>query len=186
MNSIDEEEILKRAKAQVLKNAIPFLIFFLFFLFSILMIDGFAYNPATGFVSLEEHKYLHNLIEMPIVGIVFVLGVIMVLMGIVRGYFFYEKCASKAIWISGLGTILTVFALLLISGLNNTCFYPSIYDLQSSLTIQNSSSSEYTLTAMSYVSLIIPFVIAYIWYAWKSLNNKKITAQEMEDDTHAY
>jgi len=186
MNSIDETEILKRAKAQVLKNAIPFLIFFLFFLFSILMINGAAYNPISGLVTMEEHKYLHNLIEMPIVGVLFVLGVLLVLLGIVRGYYFYEKCASKAIWISGLGTILAVFALFLIAGLNNTCFYPSTYDLQSSLTIQNASSSEYTLTAMSYVSLIIPFVIAYIWYAWKALNKNKITPQEMEDDTHAY
>jgi len=186
MNSIDEKEILTRAKAQVLNNAIPFLVFFLFFLFSILIIDGFAYNPSTGFVSMEEHKYLHNLIEMPIVGIIFMLGVLLVLMGIIRGYFFYEKCASKAIWISGLGTVLTVFALFLIAGLNNTCFYPSTYDLQSSLTIQNASSSEYTLTTMSYVSLIIPFVMAYIWYAWKALNKKKITQDEMENDTHAY
>jgi len=169
MNSIDEKEILGRAKRQILVNAIPFLVFFLFFLFSILMIDGFAYNPSTGFVSMEEYKYFHNLIEMPVVGIIFVLGVLLVIMGIIRGYFFYEKCAGKAIWISGLGTILTVFALFLIAGLNNTCFYPSTYDLQSSLTIQNASSSKYTLTTMSYVSLIIPLVIGYIWYAWRAL-----------------
>jgi len=186
MNSIDEKEILGRAKKQILVNAIPFLVFFLFFLFSILMIDGFAYNPSTGFVSMEEYKYFHNLIEMPVVGIIFVLGVLLVIMGIIRGYFFYEKCAGKAIWISGLGTILTVFALFLIAGLNNTCFYPSTYDLQSSLTIQNASSSKYTLTTMSYVSLIIPLVIAYIWYAWRSLNKKKITHEEMENDNHAY
>ncbi len=186
LNSIHEKEIHERAKQQILKNAIPFLVFFLFFLISILMIDGFAYNPANGLVTMEELKYLHNLIEMPIVGILFVFGVLLVLMGIVRGYFFYEKCASKAIWISGLGTILTVFALFLIAGLNNTCFYPSTYDLQSSLTIQNASSSEYTLTVMSYVSLMIPIVIAYIWYAWRALNKKKITQEEMENDSHAY
>ncbi|MFK5856440.1 MAG: cytochrome d ubiquinol oxidase subunit II [Bacteroidota bacterium] len=186
MNSIDDTEILERAKKQIIKNTIPFLIFFLFFLFSILIIDGYAYDPVTGFVSMEEHKYFHNLIEMPIVGIIFILGILLVLLGIIRGYFFFEKCAGKAIWISGLGTILTVFALFLIAGLNNTCFYPSSYDLQSSLTIQNASSSKYTLTAMSYVSLIIPFVIGYIWYAWKSLNKNKITQDEMENDSHAY
>ena len=186
INSVDEKEILRRAKKQIIINATPFLVFFLFFLFSILMIDGFAYNPSTGFVSMEEHKYLHNLIEIPIVGIIFMLGVLLVLMGIIRGYFFYEKCSGKAIWISGLGTILTVFALFLIAGLNNTCFYPSTYELQSSLTIQNASSSNYTLITMSYVSLIIPFVIGYIWFAWRALNKKKITQEEMENDSHAY
>lgn len=186
MNNIDDNEILKHSRKQIIMNAVPFLVFFLFFVISIIIIDGFAYNPISGIVSMEEHKYLHNLIDMPIVGVIFILGVLLVLMGIIRGYFFYEKCASKAIWVSGLGTILTVFALFLIAGLNNTCFYPSSYELQSSLTIQNASSSKYTLTAMSYVSLIIPFVIAYIWYAWRAMNKKKITQEEMENDKHAY
>jgi len=184
--SIDDKEILVRAKKQILTNAIPFLVFFLFFVINILIIDGAAYNSTTGVVSMEPHKYLNNLIEMPVVGILFVLGVLFVLLGIIRSYFFFDKCGNKGIWISGLGTILTVFTLLLITGYNNTCFYPSTYDIQSSLTIQNASSSQYTLTAMSYVSLIIPFVIAYIWYAWKSLTNKKITQGEMENDSHAY
>ncbi len=144
------------------------------FLFSIILIDGFAYNSSTGVVSMEEHKYLNNLLEMPIVAIIFLLGVVMVLLGIIRGYFFYDKCKDKAIWISGIGTILTVFGLLLLVGYNNTCFYPSTYDLQSSLTIENASSSKYTLTAMAYVSLLVPFVIAYIWYAWSALNKKKL------------
>ena len=186
MNSVDNNEILTRAKKQVITNAIPFLIFFLFFLFSIILIDGFAYNSSTGVVSMEEHKYLNNLLEMPIVAIIFLLGVVMVLLGIIRGYFFYDKCKDKAIWISGIGTILTVFGLLLLVGYNNTCFYPSTYDLQSSLTIENASSSKYTLTAMAYVSLLVPFVIAYIWYAWSALNKKKITKEEMENDSHAY
>jgi cytochrome d ubiquinol oxidase subunit II len=186
MNSVDNNEILTRAKKQVITNAIPFLIFFLFFLFSIILIDGFAYDSSTGVVSMEEHKYLNNLLEMPIVAIIFLLGVVMVLLGIIRGYFFYDKCKDKAIWISGIGTILTVFGLLLLVGYNNTCFYPSTYDLQSSLTIENASSSKYTLTAMAYVSLLVPFVIAYIWYAWSALNKKKITNEEMENDSHAY
>ena len=186
INSVNEKQILIRAKQQIIINAIPFLVFFLFFVFSILIMDGFAYNPDTKIVTMEHHKYFFNLIEMPIVGIMFVLGVLFVLMGIIRGYFFYEKCGTKAIWISGVGTVLTVFALLLITGLNNTCFYPSTFALQSSLTIQNASSSQYTLTAMSYVSLIIPVVIAYIWYAWRAMNKTKITEEEMKDDTHAY
>ena len=185
MNSIDNKEIFSNSRKQIIVNAIPFLFFFLFFIISILLIDGFAYN-SDGIVSMQPHKYFLNLVEMPLVGIIFILGVLLVLMGIVRGYFFHKKCSGHAIWISGIGTILTVFALLLIAGYNNTCFYPSYYDLQSSLTIQNASSSKYTLTAMSYVSLIIPFVIAYIWYAWKSLNKNKITSDEMENDNHAY
>ncbi|MBC8319719.1 MAG: cytochrome d ubiquinol oxidase subunit II [Bacteroidetes bacterium] len=186
MNSVDDKQLLDRVKKQLLLNAIPFLVFFLFFLISILLIDGFAYNLITKVVTMQENKYLLNFIEMPIVAIVFLVGVIGVLTGIIRGYFYYEKCGSIAIWITGPGTILTVFALLLVSGFNNTCFYPSTYDLQSSLTIENASSSKYTLTAMSYVSLLVPVVIAYIWYAWSALNKKKITKEEMENDSHAY
>ncbi|NQU35760.1 MAG: cytochrome d ubiquinol oxidase subunit II [Bacteroidetes bacterium] len=186
INSIDDTAILKRAKKQLITNAIPFLAIFLFFLASIIIIDGFAYNPVNGKVSMEAHKYLLNLWEMPVVGVIFLAGVVAVIFGIIKGYFYFEKCGDKAIWITGGGTILTVFALFLIAGFNNTCFYPSTYDLQSSLTIQNASSSNYTLVAMSYVSLIVPFVIAYIWYAWSALNKKKITEDEMEKDTHAY
>ncbi len=186
MNSINNAEILKLSKKQVLLNAIPFLIFFLFFLFNILLMSGFTYNPISHVVTMENFKYFNNLIEMPVVGIIFIVGVILVLTGMIRVSFFDGKCNSKAIWVSGFGTILTIFTLLLIAGLNNTCFYPSTYNIQNSLTIQNASSSKYTLTVMSYVSLIIPFVIAYIWYAWRSLNNNKITQHEMENDLHAY
>jgi cytochrome d ubiquinol oxidase subunit II len=124
---------------------------------------------------------------MPVVLIIFLLGVIAVLLGIARPLMAFEKCHTKGIWQAGIGTILTVFALFLVAGFNNTAFYPSITDINSSLTIENASSSEYTLTAMSYVSLMVPFVIAYIWYAWKAISNKKITAEEMdEEDTHIY
>lgn len=186
INSIDNKEILYRVKKQLLINAIPFLIFFLFFILSIIMINGFAYNPETGIVRLEEHKYLNNFLEMPIVGLIFLVGVFAVVIGIIRGYFFFDKHGSSSIWFTGSGTILTVFSLFLIAAYNNTCFYPSTYDFQSSLTINNASSSKYTLTALSYVSLIVPFVIAYIWYAWRLLNKKKITQEEMEHDSHAY
>ncbi len=185
-NNVDDETILARARKKLLPNAIPFVFFFLFFLINILLIDGFAYDPVTGVVHMEPYKYFNNLLEMPVNTVILLVGVLAVLLGIVRAGFFYDKCGTKGIWISGIGTVLTVFALFLLVGLNNTCFYPSTADLQSSLTIQNASSSVYTLVAMSYVSLLVPFVLAYIWYAWRSLNKKPITAKEMEDDTHAY
>ena len=186
MNNISDETLFERSRKAILKNAIPFLIFFLFFLINILVITGFNYDPATKVVNMESFKYLHNLLAMPAVLIILLIGVVLVLWGIIRGAFFAEKCGRKAIWFAGAGTILTVFALFLTVGYNHTAFYPSIYDLQSSLTIQNASSSKYTLTAMSYVSLLVPFVVAYIWYAWRSMNKEDITAKEMEEDTHAY
>jgi len=135
---------------------------------------------------MVKYRYFYNLIEMPVVGLMFLIGVVLVLWGIIHSFIKDDDDASKGIWFTGGGTILTVLALFLIAGLNNTCFYPSTYDLQSSLNIQNASSSKFTLVAMSYVSLLVPFVIAYIWYAWSSLNKEKITAEEMENDHHAY
>jgi len=186
MNSVDEENITKRMKKALINNAAPFLVFFLFFLANLLLMKGYAVNPETKQVFLESNKYLTNLLQMPVVLIIFILGVLMVLMGIIRPLVNYNKCHTKGIWTTGIGTILTVFALFLVAGFNNTAFYPSYTDIQSSLTIENASSSHYTLTAMSYVSLLVPFVFAYIWYAWKALSNKKITAKEMEEDEHVY
>lgn len=186
MNNVDDKTINERASKQVLRNAIPFLVFFLFFLVNVLLMKGFNYDPSTHVVNLESYKYLNNLLAMPLVLIVLLLGVVMVLWGIYRAVFATEKCGKKAIWFAGIGTILTVFALLLTAAFNHTAFYPSIFDLQSSLTIQNASSSKYTLVAMSYVSLMVPFVVAYIWYAWSQMNKKPITKKEMEEDLHAY
>ena len=183
LNTIDDEEINKGAKKQLIINTILFLVFFLGFLVRLLIMNGFAYDPVTLEVSLEKYKYLHNLLEMPLVLIVFLLGVMGVLFGIGKDLFAQP---GKGIWFSGIGTVLTVFALFLVAGYNNTCFYPSAYDLQSSLHIQNSSSSLFTLKAMSIVSIMVPFVLAYIWYAWKSINNKKIDAEEMKNETHLY
>ena len=120
---------------------------------------------------------------MPVVLILFLIGVVLVLFGISKSIF---KFCTNGIWFSGVGSIFTVFALFLLAGLNKTAFYPSTFDLQSSLTIENASSSKYTLTVMSYVSLMMPFVIAYIWYAWKLINNKKIDVEEMSEDIHIY
>ncbi|MFZ4401844.1 MAG: cytochrome d ubiquinol oxidase subunit II [Bacteroidales bacterium] len=183
MNNIDEKEIFERSKKQLLINTIPFLIFFLFFVGRLMFIDGFAVNPTTKEIFMESNKYLHNLLQMPLVLILFLAGVLMVLFGIIKSIF---KDSTNGIWFSGFGTIITVFTLFIIAGFNNTAYYPSLADLQSSLTIENSSSSHYTLTAMSYVSLMVPFVIAYIFYAWKSINNKRIDSKEMEEESHLY
>jgi cytochrome bd ubiquinol oxidase subunit II len=186
INSVDDKNIIGRTKKQLIINTLPFLVFFLAYVFALILAKGFAENPVNGTIYMEDYKYLHNLLQMPVVLILFVIGVLAVLMGIIRPLMNIEKCGSRGIWAAGLGTILTVFSLLLLAGFNNTSYYPSTSDLQSSLTIHNSSSSHYTLTAMSYVSLLVPFVLAYIWYAWRSINNKKIDAAEMETDTHAY
>ena len=147
------------------------------------MADGFAVNPDTQEVYMAAHKYFFNLIEMPIVGIVFVVGVLLVLFGLGKSMF--DKKFSKGIWFAGLGTVLTVCMLLLITGYNNTAYYPS-KDLVSSLTIFNSSSSEFTLTVMSIVSLLVPFVLAYIIYAWNSLEKKKFDIKDTQEDGHTY
>jgi cytochrome bd ubiquinol oxidase subunit II len=186
MNTVDEKNILGRAKKQLIINIVPFLLFFLAYVIALILSKGFAVDPASGTVAMEDLKYYHNLLAMPVVLILFLLGVVLVLWGIILPIWKFEKSASKGIWFAGPGTVLTVFSLFLLAGFNNTAYYPSTFDLQSSLTIMNSSSSHYTLTAMSYVSLLVPFVLAYIWYAWWSMNRKKIDISEMEADEHAY
>ncbi|HNY07800.1 MAG TPA: cytochrome d ubiquinol oxidase subunit II [Bacteroidales bacterium] len=183
MNTISDKNIFARSKKQIIYNAVPFLVFFLYFVFRLLTSDGFAYLPENHVVYMEHYKYLHNLIALPAVASLFALGVVMVLFAIIRSL--VRQCRD-CIWFSGAGTIITVTSLLMLAGYNHTSFYPSVYDLQSSLTIENASSSHYTLTAMSYVSLLIPFVAAYIFYAWKSINNKRIDANEMKEDGHVY
>ncbi len=183
INNIDNDSIVKRAARQVKLCAIPFLVFFLLFIGLILTKDGFAVNPDTSEVFMEKLKYLHNLIQMPIVLIMFLTGVVGVLYGIFIGAF---KISTKGFWFSGAGTVLAVLSVFMLAGFNNTAFYPSTYDLQSSLTINNASSSKYTLTVMSYVSLLVPFVIAYIWYVWKSLNKKKVSNDDIKEDDMAY
>lgn len=183
MNNIADEDIFSRSKKQLLINTVPFLVFFLFFVGKLLLIDGFAVKPDTGEVFMEHYKYLHNLLANPIVLSLFLIGVVLVLYGILSSLL---KTTTKGIWFAGIGTFLTVFALFLVAGLNNTAYYPSLASLQSSLTIKNSSSSLYTLTVMSYVSLMVPFVIAYIIYAWRSINNNKLDSKELENESHVY
>lgn len=182
-NSIDNKEINGRTRKHLVYNVVPFLVFFLFFVIGLVMKKGFAYDPDTMVVSMEKYHYLHSLLAMPVVFLILLSGVILVLLGI---YSDLVKTPGKGVWYSGIGTVLTVFALFLVAGYNNTCYYPSVFDLQSSLNIRNSSSSEFTLRVMSVVSLMIPFVVAYIWYAWKSINDKKIDAEEMENESHKY
>ncbi len=183
MNSVSNENIFSRAKKQLLINTIPFLVFFLTFVIWLVLREGFAVDPTNGNVSMESFKYLHNLLAMPIVLAVFLAGVLLVLWGIFKSLI---TDYTKGIWFSGIGTVLTVLALFLIAGYNNTAYYPSTFNLQSSLTIYNSSSSKFTLTVMSFVSLLVPFVLAYIWHTWKLINGKKIDADEMKNEGHVY
>jgi len=183
INNIDNVEIIDRSKKQLIANAVPFLFFFLFFIIRLMFLDGYAYESDSGEVFMESNKYLHNLLEMPLVLVMFLIGVIGVLYGIAIGWL---KKSSNGIWFAGPGTILTVLSLFLIAGFNQTSFYPSSTDLQSSLTIVNASSSKFTLTVMSYVSLLVPFVLAYIWFAWRSINNKKLDHAELQAEDHTY
>lgn len=185
INSIEgEEELTARMRKSLLRNAVPFLVFFLVFVIWLLLRDGYAVNPETGEVFMQANKYFINFIEMPVVLLLFVAGVALVKWGIFISSF---KAANNGIWFSGSGVFLTVFSLLLVAGFNNTAFYPSNYDLQSSITIMNGSSSHFTLTVMSYVSLMVPFVVAYIWYTWRAINRHKMNREELDSkDSHIY
>ena len=184
VNRLSDDVLELRGKKFVLYNAVPFLVFFLSFVIWILLGEGFAVNPSTGEVYMEQYKYFFNLIEMPVVLVLFLLGVVGVLWGIAGTVL--KDSFKKGIWFAGAGTVLTVCSLLLIAGYNNTSYYPATPDLQSSLTIFNSSSSEFTLQAMTIVSVLIPFVLAYIFYAWRSMEKKRTDIADINSDDHAY
>ncbi len=172
-NNIDQPAIRERTKKAAFNNLVFSLPFLLYILFSLVTMNGFAVDPENGKVFLESGKYLHNLLAMPIHGLGFLLaGLLLVIFGVVITRF---KNSHKGIWPTGLGVVLVVLAVLFIAGYNNTAFYPSSYDLQSSLTIANASSSHYTLTAMSYIAISIPFILAYIIYVWHLLDKRKLT-----------
>ncbi|MCF0183946.1 MAG: cytochrome d ubiquinol oxidase subunit II [Bacteroidaceae bacterium] len=171
MNNVEDDDVRTNARRTLLYNVPAFLAFFLSFVVYVLFKDGYAVNPADGAVFMEPMKYLNNLLDMWYVLVLFLVGVVFVLMGVYVGLL--RKDSVCGIWPAGIGTVLTVLALLLTVGYNNTAFYPSNADLQSSLTIQNASSSEFTLTAMAYVSILVPFVLAYIVYAWRALGKTK-------------
>ncbi|MCX7696559.1 MAG: cytochrome d ubiquinol oxidase subunit II [Bacteroidales bacterium] len=178
-NRVLDESILERVRKRLRICAPLFLFFFLTFIVSIWLSKGYGYLPS-GEVIVVKHKYLLNFIEMPLVGIIFLLGVLLVLWGLIRSLFFFANCYKKAIWFVGLGTFLTVLSLFFNLGYNNTVIFPSLVNIQHSLTIENSSSSQFTLTVMSYVSLLVPFVVGYIVYAWYSMNRKKASVKDLE------
>lgn len=184
INNLSDQELTARARRSLWANTAFFLLFFLSFLVRILVADGFAVRPESGEVYMEPYKYLTNFLAMPVVLALFLLGVVMVLWGIVRSL--WKPVFDKGIWWSGLGTIFTVLSLLLLVGYNHTAYYPSTADLQSSLTLSNSCSSAFTLETMAYVSVLVPFVLAYIFYAWRSIDKHKIQADELTDEKHAY
>ncbi|MDO3389095.1 cytochrome d ubiquinol oxidase subunit II [Bacteroides sp. ET489] len=183
INNIADTELVARCRRSLWGNSVLFLIFFLAFLVRTLVADGFAVQPENGWICMEPYKYLHNFLAMPWVLVMFLLGVAGVLGGIVRTL--WKPGYDKGIWLSGAGTILAVFALLLTAGYNHTAYYPSVADLQSSLTLANSCSSRFTLEVMAYVSILVPFVLAYIFYAWRRIDSHKIDADEMKDG-HTY
>ena len=185
INNISDADLVKRCRRALWGNTGLFLIFFLSFVIRTLLAEGYAVNPENGEIFMEPYKYLTNFIEMPVVLVVFLIGVLAVLWGIIRTL--WKPAFDKGIWFAGAGTVLTVLALLLVAGYNNTAYYPSTADLQSSLTLANSCSSQFTLMVMAYVSILVPFVLAYIFYAWRSIDRKKIDAKEMQDEGgHAY
>ena len=182
MNNVNDEDIRSRGSVRLIGAAIPFVILFVTYLVHLLLKDGYAVD-ANGLIVMESNKYLHNLLDMWYILIILLAGITLVLFGI--GKTVWSKDYNGGIWPAGIGTVLTVLCLLLIAGWNQTAYYPSTADLQSSLTIGNSCSSEFTLRTMFYVSFFVPFVLAYIVYAWRAIDKKKLDKEELGDD-HAY
>ena len=182
MNNVNDEGIRSRGSVRLIGAAVPFVLLFVAYLVHLLLKDGYAYTDE-GTIYMEPYKYLHNFMDMWYLTVLLLIGVVLVLFGI--GKTLVSKTYVKGIWPAGIGTVLTVLALLLCSAWNHTAYYPSTADLQSSLTMVNSCSSEFTLRTMFYVSLLVPFVLAYIVYAWWSIDKKKLDQQEIIDD-HAY
>ena len=176
-NNIDDDSLRQRMRRSLIWNSAAFLVFFLIFFVHVLVKDGYAYY-SDGVIVMEPMKYLHNLFANPFVLILLLLGVVSLLAGIIMTI--VKSGFIKGIWLSGFGTVMAVTAIFLMAGWNNTAYYPSNVDLQSSLTIANSCSSEFTLRTMAVVSLLVPFVLAYIYYAWRSIDSKKLDRQELK------
>ncbi len=184
INNIRHEALIARCRRQLITDGVPFLLFFLSFVIRTLLKDGFAVDPQTQVIVMEPYKYFSNLWAMPYLLVLFLLGVAGVLYGLVKSIL----CSRyiRGIWFSGIGTVFTVLALLLAVGYHHTAYYPSTADLQSSLTLANSCSSLFTLKTMAYVSILVPFVLAYIVYAWRAIDRKPITSEEIKQDDHLY
>jgi len=184
MNNVNDENIRSRGSVRLVGTAGVFVILFVGYLVHLVLKDGYAWKPETGEIFMEPNKYLHNMIDMWYITIVMLAGICLVLYGIIKTII--SKTYVGGIWPCGTGTVLTVLALLLCCAWNHTAYYPSTADLQSSLTLQNSCSSYFTLNTMFYVSLLIPFVLAYIFYAWRRIDSKPIDKEEISNDDHAY
>jgi len=214
LNNIDDQELTAKIRGRFKTIALCFVVFFLGTAYTLLTSEGYAVD-AQGVVSLEPYKYLYNFLQMPAVLVMFLVGVVLVLVAIAAGLFCNgttccckgrcrattescdqqtgavatengRKCYRRAIWPAGIGTVLVVIALFMVAGYNGTAYYPSYSNLQSSLTITNSCSSEFTLSAMAIVSLLIPFVLAYIAYAWYKIDRKSITKSEISASEELY
>ena len=181
-NNVNDANILTRSRYQLAGSATVFVVLFVTYLVHLLLKDGFAYNDS-GTIFMEPNKYLNNAVDMWYLTLVLLIGVVLVLYGIMTDYL---SDSRKGIWFAGIGTVLTVAPLLLLSAWNHTAYYPSTADLQSSLTLENSCSSYFTLNTMFWVSLLVPFVLAYIFYAWRKIDSKKIDQTEIAEDDHAY
>ena len=182
LNNVDDKKTEAEMRRCIKMAAVPFLLLFISWTGILLCRQGFAVD-ARGVVSMEPYKYLHNLLEMPVVLVMLLAGVVLVLCSLYLGAFSQSR---KGIWMATPGTVLVVMSVFFLAGFNGTAYYPSCTDLQSSLTLQNSSSSRFTLTVMFWVSLLIPFVLAYIVYAWRAMDRKSITADEIESTDHKY
>ena len=188
INNVNDEDIRSRASVRLLGSAVPFVVLFVAYAVHLLTKDGYGWNIETGEIMLVPYKYLNNFIEMWPLLIILLVGVVLVLSGIAMEIWRKSGSSGKCqgIWPAGIGTVLTVLALLLCAGWNFTAYYPSTYDIQMSLTIDNSCSSEFTLRTMFYVSLLIPFVLAYIIYCWRKIDSRKIDREEIAADEEAY
>ena len=182
-NNLDNDSLVQRLKHSGFNNLLCALPFLLYVLIGLVLMDGYAVNPVDGAVTLEANKYLNNLLQMPLNLILLLTGLVLVVLGAVLNRF---TASVKGIWPAGLGTVLTCLAIFFLAGYNNTAFYPSKADIASSLTIYNASSSHYTLTMMSYVALIVPFVLAYIAYVWRLMDGKKLSIDELAADKKSY
>jgi len=182
-NNLEHHSLVARLKKSSFNNLLCALPFLLYVLFGLVTMDGFAVDPTSGSVSMVSGKYLQNLLDMPAVLIMLLAGLTLVILGVVMNRF---TASVRGIWPAGLGTVLTCLAIFSLAGYNDTAFYPSKTDLNSSLTIYNASSSHYTLTMMSYVAIAVPFVLAYIAWVWRQMDGEKLTAEELAADDKSY
>jgi cytochrome d ubiquinol oxidase subunit II len=183
IKTVDNKSLQDRCVNRLWADSAIFLLLFVYFVVSVLISNGFVFNTESGLVSPVKNIYLENFLSMPLVLILFLSGVILLIYGIGSALF---RKSSSAIWFTAVGTFLAVFALFLIAGFRGTSFYPSVIELQSSLAIGNASSSQFTLKTMMFFSFAVPFIVAYIWYCWKALTDKKISGEELETAGHKY